>query len=121
MLRQVHALCRQHNARRADVIRLRVGAFCGADPRLLRSAYELATEGAEPGPPARLMITEVPLEAGCDTCGHVFRVDRFQFDCPACGSTGTQVVRGEELLLESVTVEQAESGAATAASEADPT
>lgn len=120
LLQQVHALCRQHAASRADVIRLRVGTFCGADPQLLRSAYELATERSDAGPPATLEITEVPLEARCDWCGRDFHVERFCFVCPACGGNDTHVVRGDELLLESVTFEKTDVVSPLSANETAP-
>lgn len=119
LLRQVHTLCRRHGTGRASVIRLSVGAFCGADPRLLRSAYELATEGQGSGR-AELVISEVPLEAGCDLCEEVFRVDHFDFTCPACGSCATRIVRGNDLLLESVTFERPEADGIVAPSQSGP-
>ena len=38
----------------------------------------------------------------------MFAIKRFHFECPQCNSRDLEIVRGEELVLESITVEQAE-------------
>ena len=54
---------------------------------------------------AELVMDRVPLEARCEACGRAFVVEAFRFECPGCHSPDTVVVRGEGLILESVTME----------------
>jgi Zn finger protein HypA/HybF involved in hydrogenase expression len=58
---------------------------------------------------ARLEMECVPLEAGCQGCGAEFAVERFRFICPKCGSGALDILRGEGLVLQSVTMEFDES------------
>ena len=104
LLRQVEDLLRAQQAARVLAVRLSVGEFAGVEPELLRWAYEDMVDGTS-AQGADLVLEQVPLEARCDQCGREFAVERFRFECPACGSSSVTVVRGEGLVLESVTLE----------------
>jgi hydrogenase nickel incorporation protein HypA/HybF len=58
---------------------------------------------------ARLSIERVPLEARCAVCEHEFPVRTFRFVCPHCEARDVWIVRGEELMLETLTLAEAES------------
>lgn len=107
LLRQVEALAAEHPASRVLGIRVRVGEFSGVQPELLQSAYDELVEysilhGAE------LAVEQVPLEAICQQCGERFRINDFGFKCTACGSVRLTICGGEELLFESVSMEETE-------------
>ena len=87
-------------------IRVQVGEFSGVDADLLQEAYDRETNGT-PLHSVRLELRRVPLEAGCPACAREFPVSAFRFVCPACGSRDVVIRRGEELLLESLTFEEA--------------
>lgn len=108
LLRQVQKLADENSGCRIVSIRVRVGEFSGVEPDLLCSAYDdLVQETALRG--AELKMERVPLEAVCDPCGNQFRIERFHFQCDKCGSPRLSLRGGEELLLESVMLEEAES------------
>lgn len=107
LLRQVDTLRREQKAERVVSIRVSVGEFSGVEPELFRDAYELLIEET-PMQGAELQMTCVPLESRCDCCGWDFAVERFRFECPKCNSRDVTIISGEGLVLESVTVEQAE-------------
>lgn len=104
LLRQVEILAAEHAASRVTGIRVRIGEFSGVEPELLQSAYEDLTEHTMLRE-ADLVIEQVPLEAICQQCGTRFHVDNFHFECAECSSTELTIAGGEELLLESVTME----------------
>ena len=105
LLRQVEALAAEHVPHRIIGIRLRIGEFSGVEPELLRSAYDdLAEHTTLRG--AELAIERVPLEAVCRQCGTRFHVNNFRFECAKCSSAELTIAGGEELLLESVTMEE---------------
>jgi len=107
LLRQVQALATEHPDDRVVAIRVRIGEFSGVQPELLQSAYdELAAPTSLCG--AELMVQCVPLEATCDQCGKMFAVKNYRFQCPDCGSLRLTVCGGEELLLESISMEEAQ-------------
>jgi len=107
LLRQVQSLAADHPDDRVAAIRVRIGEFSGVEPELLKSAYEeLAAPTSLCG--AEFMIERVPLEATCDQCGKSFAVENYRFQCPDCGSLRLTICGGEELLLESISMEEAE-------------
>lgn len=102
--RQVEDLMKQHGAARVTVVKVRIGEFSGVEPDLLAARFaeqvdETPLQGAE------LRMTRAVLEGACRECRTRFPIRRFRFACPACGSSAVDVTGGEELLLESVTME----------------
>jgi hydrogenase nickel incorporation protein HypA/HybF len=107
LLRQVEAIADQHSAGRVSSIHIRVGEFSGVEADLLSSAYDDLVHDS-PLCGASLCVERVPLEATCEQCGKSFRVERFNFQCGNCGSLKLSIHGGEEMLLESVTLVEAE-------------
>lgn len=105
LVRQVEQLAQRHGACRVKEVKVSVGEFSGVEPDLLVTAFERQIEGT-PLDGARLLLEPVKLAAACAACGHEFAVERFDFTCPSCGRPGAgKVTRGEELMLESLTLE----------------
>ena len=92
-------------------IRVQLGPLSGVEPLLLASAWERVRCDATLGE-ATLEVEEVPLEARCRTCHNEFQPVRFCFRCPRCGGTETDVVRGENVVLRSIVLDDAEEGTA---------
>lgn len=107
LLRQVESLAADHPENRVVQVRIRVGEFSGVEPELLAMAYDDLI-GETPFHSAELTLERVPLEAMCESCGQSFRIERFQFQCNTCGSLRLSLQGGEELLLESVVMEENE-------------
>jgi hydrogenase nickel incorporation protein HypA/HybF len=104
LLRQVEALAARYNGRRVAVVKVAVGEFSGVEPELLEAAFVRQVEAtALRG--AAIQVTKTALEAECGRCHSKFRVQRFVFVCPMCHNTRVRVTGGEELLLDSVTME----------------
>jgi hydrogenase nickel incorporation protein HypA/HybF len=105
LLRQVQTVATENSAAQILSIRVRIGEFSGVEPDLLCSAFDdLVQDTSFRG--AELKMERVPLEAACDQCGNQFRIERFHFQCVRCGSSRLSLRGGEELLLESVTLEE---------------
>lgn len=98
---QVRQLAAAHGGGAVQRVRLRVGSLSGYEPALLLSAWNLTRDDAQL-PAAVLDIDEVPLEVECQSCRGLFQPLRFRFACPACGSSDTQTVRGEGIILASI-------------------
>jgi hydrogenase nickel incorporation protein HypA/HybF len=105
LLRQVQQVANENSASRVLSIRVRIGEFAGVEPELLASAYTDLVQGT-PFCNATLDLEDAPLEAVCDQCGNRFRIERFSFQCARCGSLRLTLNGGEELLLDSVTLEE---------------
>ena len=104
LLRQVEAIATDYYPQRVRAIRLRVDELSGVEPTLLRSAYdELAEQTSLRG--AELSIALAPLMARCQGCGQTRPVCDYSFRCADCGGEDLVVTSGEELLLESILIE----------------
>jgi hydrogenase nickel incorporation protein HypA/HybF len=100
----VLAVARHHaGSRRLAAVRIEVGHLRQVVPEALAFAFDLLAPGVE------LEIVEVPAEGACRACGTVTVFDGFPLACAACASLDMEIVRGEELLVESLEVERSES------------
>jgi hydrogenase nickel incorporation protein HypA/HybF len=107
LLRQVEKIADENASGRVVAIHVRIGEFSGVEPDLLAGAYDdLVQETRLQG--AALELQKTPLQAVCDQCGDRFRIERFNFQCGKCGSLSLALSGGEEMLLESVTMEEVE-------------
>ncbi|NWG86245.1 MAG: hydrogenase maturation nickel metallochaperone HypA [Hydrogenophilaceae bacterium] len=101
LIDEVEALIDRHQANAAVRIRLRIGPLAGVVPALLTSAFPLAAAGSRLEN-AELDLIEAPIRVRCQTCGSETEAAINRLLCAACGDWHTQVVSGDELLLESV-------------------
>lgn len=104
LLRQVEEIVRREGAAVASCVSVTIGEFSGVDPELLQMAFEdVAQQSLVVN--AELLIEKVALEARCENCSNEFAVERFRFVCPKCENGSVKVIRGEEMMLERVTLE----------------
>jgi hydrogenase nickel incorporation protein HypA/HybF len=95
---------RQAAGRRVFAVDVKVGALRQVVPAALEFAFEVVTHGtALEG--AELRIEWVPATGRCSDCGVTSRFERFPFACAACGSVDVELCGGEELLVESIDVD----------------
>jgi hydrogenase nickel incorporation protein HypA/HybF len=89
------------DAGRVERVHVRVGHLRQVVPSALAFAFELCTHGT-PLDGAALEIEAVPIGVACPDCGLESELDGFPLACPACGGLAVNVVRGEELQVESL-------------------
>jgi hydrogenase nickel incorporation protein HypA/HybF len=107
LLRQVQQIADENSASRVVSIHVRLGEFSGVEADLLASAYDdLVMDTQLRG--AALDLERVPLTGFCEQCGSCFRIEHFNFQCDQCGSPRLTLRGGEEMLLDSVTMEETE-------------
>jgi hydrogenase nickel incorporation protein HypA/HybF len=82
-----------------------VGLLSGVEPELLGRAYQVLVE-ASPVRGAALVLEPVPITARCRDCRLESELASLTFECGGCGGHRLEVLRGEDLILESVTMEQ---------------
>lgn len=108
LVEQVEAVITQHRATQASLIRVRIGPLAGVVPELLATAFPLAAAGSRLEH-AELEFTHAPIRVRCRTCGAETEAAMNRLICGACGDWHTQIISGDELLLESVELETAPS------------
>ncbi len=108
LLGQISDIARQHPTSHVAIVRLSIGRFSGIEPQLFEMALEeLLAASTHSGAKVEMKIVEI--EAQCPECQQTFAVKSFHFTCPNCGCQRTQVTQGEDLVLESLVLKEAES------------
>jgi hydrogenase nickel incorporation protein HypA/HybF len=107
LVEQVNRIAAQQDARSASLIRIRVGPLSGVVADLLMSAFPLAAAGSA-AEGAELQISEASIRVRCQTCGAETDATANRLLCGACGDWHTQLIAGDELILESVELQMKE-------------
>ena len=97
--------CRHADGRRVTVVDCKVGHLRQVVPSALTFAWELVAEGSEAAG-AELRIEEVPATVRCRACAEQTTLAGFPAACGTCGSLDVEVTGGEELLVDSLEVEE---------------
>ncbi len=90
--------------RRVTKVELKVGHLRQVVPSALEFSFELVADGT-PVEGAELEIEIVPAAGRCRKCGRESEQDGFPLHCGACGSLDIEVTGGEELLVDSLELE----------------
>ena len=105
MHEQLTALAREHGASRVRRVAVEIGELSNVVPEMLEQAF-LAFREVEPLlAEADLEIRRIPVRVRCRSCKQETDPEGFKMRCGACGSTGVDVIQGEELLLRDVEME----------------
>jgi hydrogenase nickel incorporation protein HypA/HybF len=99
--------CRHAAGRPVARVELRVGHLRQVVPSALEFAFELVAQGT-PVEGAELVLEEVPAAGRCRRCGTESELDGFPLCCTACGSLELELVRGEELLVDALELDDAD-------------
>jgi hydrogenase nickel incorporation protein HypA/HybF len=86
-----------------------IGRLSGVNPDSIRFAFELLSPGT-PLDSADLTITEPKAVCHCHACGSRKEIDEFVVQCPVCQDSDILIEGGQELLLQSIEVEEAAGG-----------
>ena len=99
------AIADRHAAgHRVVSVDVKVGHLRQVVPSALGFAFELVAEGTSVEG-AELHIEEVPAAGVCRSCGTESRLPGFPMTCEQCGGMDLEVIRGEELLVDSLELE----------------
>jgi len=100
-------IAEQHAAGRpVAAVELKVGHLRQVVPSALAFAFELVAQGTcVEG--AELVMEEIPAAGRCRGCGTESELDDFPLLCPSCGSWDLELLRGEELLVDALELEDA--------------
>ena len=87
-------------------VEIKVGHLRQVVPSALEFAFELVAQGTS-AEGAELVMHEVPAAGVCRTCEAESELPDFPLQCSACGGFDVEVIRGEELLVDSLELEEA--------------
>jgi hydrogenase nickel incorporation protein HypA/HybF len=89
---------RAHGGGRVTRVGLRIGELSGVNADALRFSFQITVQETDLAG-AELDIEEIPLGFCCQGCAREFRAVNYETACPACGSSDTRAVRGDELQI----------------------
>ena len=99
-------IARAHaGGRRVTRVELKVGHLRQVVPSALEFAFGLVAEGTEVEG-AELAMEVVPVAGRCHACGAEGPFPQLPFECAACGSFDVELLRGEELLVDALEIEE---------------
>lgn len=96
----------QADGRRVVKVQMKVGHLRQVVPSALAFSFELVAEGT-PAEGAELEMEEVSAAGVCKACGAESELGSFPLQCQKCGGLDLEILRGEELLVESLELEEA--------------
>ncbi len=99
LLQQLEKIAGERNATSVEKIFLQVGPLSGIEPALLRSAYPLAAAGTLAAD-AELVIEACDIVVSCTQCGAESAAQANRLLCSACGDFRTNIVSGDEMILQ---------------------
>jgi hydrogenase nickel incorporation protein HypA/HybF len=101
----VRIACDAGGGRRVTLVEVKVGHLRQVVPDALAFAFDLVAQGtAAEG--AELVLEPVPVAACCRDCGAESAPSELPLRCAACGGLDLDLLRGEELLVDAVEVEE---------------
>lgn len=87
-------------------IAVRLGELAGVDPEALRFSFEAITKETD-FEKVELELNTIARTNRCAECGAEFVVKNGEFVCPCCGSSETSFLRGDELEIAYLEMEEA--------------
>lgn len=96
---------RQHGDLPVERVTVEIGSLRQVAPEVLLFAFEAASRGTS-AEGAIFEWSEIPAEVLCERCETRFQPAMALWLCPNCGAGGGRVIRGDELILKSVTLEE---------------
>ena len=106
LIDQVERIAQEQGAVGVATITVGIGSLSGVEPLLLQQAYPLACAGTI-AEAAELHVRNLPVRVRCRTCGVESDAVPNRLICAACGDWHTDLVSGDEMLLERVELEMA--------------
>jgi hydrogenase nickel incorporation protein HypA/HybF len=99
--------------RPVDVVRLQVGQLRQIVPETLVYCWTLVNEGTAYAATA-LDVEQVPAAIECRACGHRTVLSQPVLVCSSCAGTDVRIVAGEQFLITSMDVREADPAASAA-------
>ena len=111
LLAAVRSELRAHPGAHVRTVRARIGTLRQVEPSTLEFCFDAATKDG-PLTGTRLCIERIDAAARCRVCSLEFDVENNWFECPRCHAAGAELLRGDELQLLNIEIEEENAPAA---------
>lgn len=101
LIKQVTRIANEHRPAKVKKIHLQVGPLSGVEAELLKTVFPIArldTLAAD----AELIVHAQPIRVKCRKCENQNDANLNDLSCAFCGNWQTELVSGDELLLERI-------------------
>jgi len=112
LISQVAQVARSNHAATVTDIYVDVGPLSGVEQPLMRNAFPIAAAGTVANN-ATLHLQAMPIRVRCEECGAESEVAANRLTCTQCGDWRTNLISGDELLLQRVVLENTNAGVKT--------
>jgi hydrogenase nickel incorporation protein HypA/HybF len=96
---------REHGNPKIAEVEIELGDMAGVDIDALLFAWESASGTSELLHNSKLKIISIPVSVRCSQCHREFTPSDFIAACPFCGTFGSDMIRGRELKVKSIILE----------------
>lgn len=103
ILEIVEETARIHNFTEVEEVDIEIGVMSGVVKEVLEFSFEIVVKGTILEK-SKININEIHAEAQCNNCGKVFNPEDIYTQCPGCGSTSYDIIKGRELRVKSIKV-----------------
>ncbi|HHH75931.1 MAG TPA: hydrogenase maturation nickel metallochaperone HypA [Phycisphaerae bacterium] len=107
LLRQLEELADDRNLVKIEEVAVAAGKMRQVVPEALTVAFEAVAYGTV-AEGAKLCIETVEIEANCRSCDLTFPASIDSYICPECNQADVDIIKGNEIILSSLTCRQAE-------------
>ena len=107
LLRQVLKVAENRTSQRVGRIKLRIGPLSGVEPGLLKSAFPLVAAGTL-CEGTIIEIEDIPVRVRCQICDSTSQTRSNRLLCTDCGTWRVTLISGDEMLLASVELPDAQ-------------
>lgn len=101
LIDEVTSVARAEKANRVSDVFVSVGPLSGVEHPLMQNAFPIAAAGTVASD-ATLHLDETPIRVLCGECGEESEVPANKLVCKRCGNWRTQLLSGDELVLQRV-------------------
>ena len=105
LIDQLDEIASDYPDKRITVVHLQIGPLSGVVPELLQDAFPIASAGT-PAQDAQLQFHDSDIEVHCPECGQTSTAQMNKLICSFCGNWRTELVSGDELMLQQVELEE---------------
>jgi hydrogenase nickel incorporation protein HypA/HybF len=109
LIGQVTDVARSNHATSVSDIFVSVGPLSGVEGPLMQNAFPVAAAGTVANE-AKLHLRPTPIRVRCEECGEESEVAMNRLVCDHCGDWRTQLISGDELLLQRVILDNTAAG-----------
>jgi hydrogenase nickel incorporation protein HypA/HybF len=107
LIDQLDDIAGDYPDKRITVVHLKIGPLSGVVPELLRDAFPIASAGTA-AECAELQFHDANIQVRCPKCGAESEADSNNLTCRQCGNWQTELIAGDELILQQVELDSEE-------------